>query len=230
MEKKVLRSADAILTTTGGSLVQKLRTKSPDQTFHVLPTGYDEKLMSRIKRTNVSHFHIVYTGLLTENQDYQIFIKVLAGLSKNNRIRFSIAGQISKSILNYFKNELPRVEVDHKGYLSHENAIRLMKSGDLLLNFIFKSANEEMISGKLFEYLATGIPVLSIGNSNSNVGNIFSEASFAEMIPSNDKKAIQNFIIKAMKEKGKSGNKLSGIEKWSRLELTKNLIEIISKE
>ena len=230
LEKKVLRTADAILTTTGGSLVQKLRTKSPDQTFHVLPNGYDEKLMSRIKRTNVSHFHIVYTGLLTENQDYQIFIKVLAGLSKNNRIRFSIAGQISKSILNYFKNELPRVEVDHKGYLSHENAIRLMKSGDLLLNFIFKSANEEMISGKLFEYLATGIPVLSIGNSNSNVENIFSEASFAEMIPSNDKKAIQNFIIKAMKEKGKSGNKLSGIEKWSRLELTKNLIEIIYKE
>ena len=63
-----------------------------------------------------------------------------------------------------------------------------MKSGDLLLNFIFKSANEEMISGKLFEYLATGIPVLSIGNSNSDLRDIFSEASFAEIIQSNDKR------------------------------------------
>ena len=105
-----------------------------------------------------------------------------------------------------------------------------MKSGDLLLNFIFKSAHEDMISGKLFEYLATEIPVLSIGNSNSDVRNIFSEASFAEMIPSNDKKALQNFIIKAIKEKGKAQNKLPGIVKWSRHELTKDLIDIISKE
>ena len=230
MEKKILRTADAILTTKGGSLVQKLRTKSPEQTFHVLPNGYDAKLMASIKRTNVSHFHIVYTGLLTENQDYRIFTKVLATLTKNNRIRFSIAGQISESILNYIKDELPEVEIDYKGYLSHENALRLMKSGDLLLNFIFKSAHEDMISGKLFEYLATEIPVLSIGNSNSDVRNIFSEASFAEMIPSNDKKALQNFIIKAIKEKGKAQNKLPGIVKWSRHELTKDLIDIISKE
>jgi hypothetical protein len=230
LEKKILRTADAILTTKGGRLIQKLRTKSPKQTFHVLPNGYDAKLMASIKRTNVPHFHIVYTGLLTENQDYRIFTKALAELSKNNRIYFSLAGQISESILNYIKDELPKVEIDYKGYLNHENALRLMKSGDLLLNFIFKSAHEDMISGKLFEYLATEIPVLSIGNSNSDFGNIFSEASFAEMIPSNDKKSIQNFIIKAIKEKGKAGNKLPGIEKWSRNELTKDLIDIISKE
>ena len=230
LEKKILRTADAIFTTKGGSLVQKLRSKSPKQTFYVLPNGYDAKLLSSIKRTNVPHFHIVYTGLLTENQDYHIFTKVLAGLSRNIRIRFSLAGQISESILNYIKDELPEVEIDYKGYLSHENALRLMKSGDLLLNFIFKSAHDDMISGKLFEYLATEIPVLSIGNSNSDFGNIFSEASFAEMIPSNDKKSIQNFIIKAIKEKGKAGNKLPGIEKWSRNELTKDLIDIISKE
>ena len=230
LEKKILCTADAILTTKGGSLVQKLRTKSPKQTFYVLPNGYDAKLMASIKRTNVPHFHIVYTGLLTENQDYRIFTKALAELSKNNRICFSLAGQISESILNYIKDELPKVEIDYKGYLSHENALRLMKSADLLLNFIFKSAHEDMISGKLFEYLATEIPVLSIGNSNSDVGNIFSEASFAEMIPSNDKKSIQNFIIKAIKEKGKAGNKFPGIEKWSRYELTKDLIDIISKE
>ena len=230
LEKKILRTADAIFTTKGGSLVQKLRSKSPKQTFYVLPNGYDAKLLSSIKRTNVPHFHIVYTGLLTENQDYHIFTKVLAGLSRNIRIRFSLAGQISESILNYIKDELPKVEIDYKGYLNHENALRLMKSGDLLLNFIFKSAHEDMISGKLFEYLATEIPVLSIGNSNSDFGNIFSEASFAEMIPSNDKKSIQNFIIKAIKEKGKAGNKLPGIEKWSRNELTKDLIDIISKE
>ena len=230
LEKNVLRTADAILTTQGGSLVQKLRTKAPEQTFHVLPNGYDAKLMSSIKRTNVSHFHIVYTGLLTQNQDYRIFTKVLAAISENNRIRFSLAGQIPESILNFFKDELPKVEIDYKGYLSHEKALRLMKSGDLLLNFIFKSADEDMISGKIFEYLATKIPVLSIGNPNSEAGNLLAQGSFAEMIPINDKEAIQNFIIKAIKEKGKAENKLPGIVNWSRYELSKDLIKLISKK
>ena len=49
------------------------------------------------------------------------------------------------------------------------------------------------------------------------------------MIPINDKKALQNFIIKAIKEKGKAKNKFPGIVKWSRHELSKDLSELISK-
>ena len=39
-----------------------------------------------------------------------------------------------------------------------------MKSADLLCNFIFKEAENQMISGKLLEYLATEIPILCIGS------------------------------------------------------------------
>lgn len=229
-EEKILQTADGILTTAGGSLIQKLRIKSPEQIFHVLPNGYDAGLMAAVSRTNVDPFHIVYTGLLTENQDFPVVTKALAVLSKTNKIRFSIAGQISESILNYIKDKLPKVEVEHKGYLSHKQALRLMKSGDLLLNFIFKTADQDMISGKLFEYLATEIPILSIGNPNSEAGNLLSQASFAEMIPSNNKKAIQNFIAKAITQKGKAVSKLPGIKKWSRLEISKDLIELISRD
>jgi hypothetical protein len=186
--------------------------------------------MAAITRTNVAPFHIVYTGLLTENHDFPVVTSVLAVLSKTNKIRFSIAGQISESILNYIKKKLPKVQVEHKGYISHEQSLKLMKSGDLLLNFIFKTAEEDMISGKLFEYLATEIPVLSIGNPNSEAGNLLSQASFSEMISSNNKIAIQNFIVKAIIQKGKAVSKLQGIEKWSRLEITKDLIELISRE
>ena len=230
LEEKVLLTADGILTTTGGRLVQKLRTKSTEQSFHVLPNGYDASLMASITRTNVEPFHIVYTGLLTENHDFPVVTSVLAVLSKTNKIRFSIAGQISEPILNYIKGKLPKVQVVHKGYISHEQSLKLMKSGDLLLNFIFKTAEEDMISGKLFEYLATEIPVLSIGNPNSEAGNLLSQASFSEMISSNNKIAIQNFIVKAIIQKGKAVSKLQGIEKWSRLEITKDLIDLISRE
>ena len=86
-----------------------------------------------------------------------------------------------------------------------------------------------MISGKLMEYMATEIPVLSIGNPNSEAGKLLREGSFAEMIQGHKEKAIQNFISKTMNQKGKALNKVSGIEKWSRMEITKDLIKLISK-
>ena len=80
-EEKVLQTADGIFTTVGGNLVRKLQTKAPDQSFYVLPNGYDALLMSSIPKTTLKPFHVVYTGLLTENQDYLPVIKVLDELA-----------------------------------------------------------------------------------------------------------------------------------------------------
>ena len=228
-EKMVLNFADAIMTTVSGQFQNKLKKKAPDQKFFTFPNGYDHILLSKTPKTQFNSFHIVYTGLLTDNQDYIGLIKVLKTLSKNNIIRFSLAGQIPKSILNYIRTELPLAEVNYKGYISHVNALNLIKSADLLLNFIFKTAYHDMISGKLMEYLATEIPVLSIGNPNSEAGKLLREGSFAEMIQGHNEKAIQNFISKTINQKGKALNKVSGIEKWSRMEITKDLIKLISK-
>ena len=49
------------------------------------------------------------------------------------------------------------------------------------------------------------------------------------MIQGHKEKAMQNFISKTINQKGKALNKVSGIEKWSRMEITKDLIKLISK-
>ena len=215
-EEKVLQTADGIFTTVGGNLVRKLQTKAPDQSFYVLPNGYDALLMSSIPKTTLKHFHVVYTGLLTENQDYLPVIEVLNTLAVRHHIRLSLAGNIAPVIIEKIKEIAPKIEVDYKGYLSHQEAIALMKSGDLLLNFIFRGADREMISGKLLEYLATAIPLLSIGDPQSEAARFLAQASFAQMIDANDIDAQEIFIQKVAQLKGKANNILPEIENWSR--------------
>jgi glycosyltransferase involved in cell wall biosynthesis len=228
-EEKVLQTADGILTTVGGNLVRKLQTKAPDQSFYVLPNGYDALLMSSIPKTTLKPFHVVYTGLLTENQDYLPVIEVLNTLAGRHHIRLSLAGNIAPSLIQKIKNTAPKIEVDYKGYLSHQEAIALMKSGDLLLNFIFRGADREMISGKLLEYLATAIPLLSIGDPQSEAARFLAQASFAQMIDANDIDAQEIFIQKVAQQKGKANNILPEIENWSRENITATLHDILEQ-
>ena len=229
LENKVLQNADGILTTVGGSLVQKLQTKAPDQKFHVLPNGYDEALMSSIPKINGEIFHVVYTGLLTENQDYLSPIRGLNTLGDQHPIRLSLAGNINPTIIEKIKTTAPKIEVDYKGYLSHQEAIALMKSGDLLLNFIFRGADQDMISGKLLEYLVTEVPILSIGDPQSEAARFLAQASFAQMIDADDTVTIKAFIERAAQHRGKSINYLPEINKWSRENITATLHDILEK-
>ena len=228
-EEKVLQTADGILTTVGGDLVRKLQTKAPDQSFYVLPNGYDAPLMSSVPKTQLKDFHIVYTGLLTENQDYLSPIGVLNRLADQHQIRLSLAGNIAPGIIEKIKETAPKIEVKYKGYLSHQEVIALMKSGDLLLNFVFRGADREMISGKLLEYLATAIPILSIGDPESEAARFLAQASFSQMIDANNIDAQEIFIQKVAQQKGKAKNILPEIENWSRENITKELNVIMEK-
>ena len=229
-EQKVLQTADGIMTTVGGSLVQKLQYKAPKQRFHVLPNGYDEALMSSIPKTSREVFHVVFTGLLTENQDYLPVMEVLNKFADQYDIQLSLAGNIADSSIDKIKITAPKIIIENKGYLSHKEAIALMKSGDLLLNFIFKGADQDMISGKLLEYLATGVPVLSIGDAQSEAGRFLATASFAKMIPAFKTSALKTFIDKAAQQKGKAKNDMPEIKKWSRENITAILHDILETE
>jgi len=144
-EKAVLKNADAVLTTVAGNFHEYLKKIAPHQEYYAIPNGYDQDLIKSVNTDQLSEFHVVYTGLLTENQNYQTLIQVLKQLQSSHSICLSLAGQIHGEILTAFKKELPDIQLKHYGYLPHKEAIQLMKSADLLLNFIFIGAQKDMI-------------------------------------------------------------------------------------
>ena len=224
LEKEVLKKADGIITTVAGKLLEQLRFKVPGQNFLVIPNGYDDELIKSQKAANKKKdFHIVYTGILTENQDYKPLLEVINKCSKINKIHLSLAGNINSNIIQKINAALPNVKVEYLGYIAHSSAIALMKSSDLLLNFIFKGADNQMISGKLLEYIATEVPILSIGNPNSQAGQLLAKGSHSWMIEKNNKLEMEVVLKNQIKEKAK--NKFPKLSQWTRVSLTKKLIE-----
>lgn len=228
LEKNVLRKASGVITTIGGELHQSLKAKVPHQKFVTLANGFDEALMNNIVSLPPKDvFHVVYTGLLTQQQAYPSILKALLQLKGDRPIRFSLAGNISDSILKEIRSALPHVEVVYHGYLDHAAAIALMKSGHLLLNFIFAGATSQMISGKLLEYFATQVPVLSIGDPLSAAGEFIAQGSCANMIECEDQVAIHGFILALYEANKSQKNEMDKIDQWSRKSITQHLIKTV---
>jgi len=226
LEKKVIQKADGVLTTVGGILHETLKAKAPNQRFHAIPNGYDAQLMEEVQSEKPKDlFHVVYTGLLTTNQAYDNVLNVLDSLDSQIPVRLSLAGNIDPEIIQGIRLKHPKLELIFYGYVSHREAVQLMKSAHLLLNFIFEGAQMQMISGKILEYMATGVPVLSIGDSNSDAGKFINQGTAAKMLNTHDLEGITDFIQQVASQKGRLQNEFPDLANWSREGLTKRLVE-----
>ena len=225
LEAQVLQKADGILTTIGGGFHSSLKAIAPQQHLVALPNGFDAESFKAIRPEPApDQFHLVYTGLLTQNQAYPQIVRALQPLSEKTAIRWTLAGQIAPDIVAYIQKELPRVVVDYRGYLSHPQAIALMKSASLLLNFSFEGAHQQMISGKLLEYTATQRPILSLGDPQSAAAQFLMQGSAAQMVAPTDLSAISQFLEKVLEQPKPLQNNFPQLEQWSREALSKRLV------
>ena len=228
LELQVLQAAQGIITTVGGRLHESLIAKAPAQKFYALPNGFDSELMNRVTVEKNHHYlHVVYTGLLTHNQPYKGVFKILNDLSATQPIKLSLAGNIAPDIINEIKISFPKIDAIFHGYLSHKEAVGLMKSANLLINFIFIGAQTQMISGKILEYIATEVPILSIGNPDSEAAKFLEQGTAAVMLDQSNLKEMRLFIDTVISQKDTLHNEFPSLEKWSREALTKRLIEEI---
>ena len=227
-EQEILQHADAVLTTVGGELHQQLQVKAPKQRFFALPNGFDANAFAQHQRSlRQGEFHLVYTGLLTRNQAYPALLKALQQMKNGLPLRISLAGQMELSLVKALQTALPEATIDYHGYLPHAQALTLMHSADVLINFIFEGAHKQMISGKLLEYMATGVPVLSLGDPESEAGQLLAQGAATAMIAPSDTQQLIAFLEKAQQQKGQWINNFPNKTQWTREGITKRLVEEI---
>jgi glycosyltransferase involved in cell wall biosynthesis len=227
-EQEILQHADAVLTTVGGELHQQLQVKAPKQRFFALPNGFDANAFAQHQRSlRQGEFHLVYTGLLTRNQAYPALLKALQQMKNGLPLRISLAGQMELSLVKALQTALPEATIDYHGYLPHAQALTLMHSADVLINFIFEGAHKQMISGKLLEYMATGVPVLSLGDPESEAGQLLAQGAATAMIATSDTQQLIAFLEKAQQQKGQWINNFPNKTQWTREGITKRLVEEI---
>ena len=202
MEKSVLREAD--LVTTAGYFLDGAKSKQynldPDKIMPLL-NGFDEDDFNKSAPEKATIFTITYAGSISDRYPVESFIRAtLETVNAGREISVRFIGSSDATIKEVFIKGLPAGTVEFLSYVDHPEIIKRMMGSQMLLLIIpDHKKNKTIIPGKLFEYIRSGNPVLSIGPPDSDVAKILKQTAAGRNFIPDDWEGMYNYITSTMK-------------------------------
>ena len=196
--------------------------------IHVIPNGFDEEDFSKEQTKNDTGIkYISYVGNLGLQYPIEEFLKTFSELVKVDeqwRIRF--VGNVSDVLITEIQKLGLEKWVEFTPYVEHKKAVEYMINTDLLLLIIPNTENNKgILTGKLFEYIATGNPIIYIGPEDGDALEILKGNTVYISLNSKEKEAVIDFILNS------SSNQLevnpSSKNTFSRRNLTGEVAKLI---
>ncbi|WP_332033313.1 glycosyl transferase family 1 [Kaistella sp.] len=233
LEQKVFKTADITLATSYTD-AENFRKKGADA--FCITNGFDG-FETSLKTERNPKFTLSYIGVLEQLRNPQILWNTLNEIISENHdfkkdFELKFVGRVDDKILNQIQNSDLKYSLNNFGYLSHSEANIEMKKSDILLITNFPEVSSKgIIPGKIFEYLATGKPILSFGPEDSDVKKILDETNAGKHFSYDDSKNLRRYILAKYQEwkSGKISPDTQNIAQFSRKNLTQKLAEILNR-
>lgn len=242
LEKFVLKLADHVVSMCEhltSRLFQKSGCLTMQRKFSTIMNGYDaEDFFGLVNLPPNPNFTITHCGSISRVSDPEPFLTAIQQLiSAHPELKEKMQVQfIGMDIFNRLealmaKSELQSV-IKPIRYLPHRDAIAELMRSHLLLLTIFKTTDEEIITGKFFEYLASGKPILLI-SADGEVARIIQKLQRGSVMANDDIAGIQGQILNYFRkfEQGTlAGDKPLSVPQFDRKQLTQRFAEIFERE
>jgi len=235
-ERKVLVNADKVLTVSEGLkdlFLAKSEKINPDK-IKILPNGFDPDDFINAKKTNRESFTICYTGTMSDQYEPQKFLETFSEFirDKNDtKILLQIVGNISKSILENIEKLKLGNYFQYIDTVPHNAIIDYQINASVLLLIIPNVKNAKgILTGKLFEYLASKNPILMIGPKSGDAAKIISECNAGIIFERNEKESIKAYLEEKyqMFKGGESILNSSIINEYNRKYQAQELMKILN--
>jgi len=232
MEKAVLNSADDLITVSP-SIAELLRIKS-GKNCKVIPNGFDADDFKGIKKSRNEKFTITYSGNLSKDQPITALLNVLKNIKTDalNQIEVNLYGSVhDRHLAEIAVADMLNV-VNVESYLPHRELITRIVNSDILLLIIPETPdNKGILTGKVFEYMATGNFILGIGPEEGDAARLLKETNTGVMHAySDDLKAIILEHFRHWQEGRENKRTFQKFENYSRRSLTGELAKILDKQ
>ncbi len=229
LEDLVLQSADGVAVVSNG-LKQEFSDRNNN--ISIIYNGFDETdLPLSIPQRN-KRFTISYVGNFKPNQNVEVLWQVLSEIKKEE-IDFStdlelfLTGNVDTSVTQSILLHSLQDNLILSPFVAHQEAVHRMMSADMLLFVIPKSErNKLIITGKLFEYLATGNSILGIGPVDGDASALLQDANRKPLSDYLDKNSMKSKVLAAYHNwKNEDSNRVEvgDIKRFSRKGLTEQL-------
>jgi len=192
--------------------------------LNILPNGYDPNDFKQVKEITTDNKYISYIGSLGEIYPVEKFIKAFKNLClKEPDWKLRFVGNISDSTKSIVKKNELEASVEFISYRPHNEAIELMVNSHVLLLIIPKlEENKGILTGKLFEYIASGTPIILIGPPDGDAAAILSEFKNVKIIDYSEDIDLSQITEEIVQKKSDP----SLFIKYSRVEQTKKIAEL----
>jgi len=228
LEKSVLIQADKIITVgTSLKTLFSSKVKGLEKKIEVITNGYDESDFKDAASSDPSRFTITYVGTLSDIYPIEGLIpalKTMEAAGKDFLLRF--VGSVSEKTKNMLVSEIADKHLEFLPYAVHSIAINYMLSSSLLLLIIpLHESGKSIITGKIFEYLASGKPVLCLGPVDGDAADIIKICKAGKTFSYYDTVKITEFIKSTDKHPGISD--IKAVQNFSRINLGRRIAELL---
>lgn len=234
LEKRVIRSADCIVTVSDGWKDDFLKMRP--KRIQVIPNGYDE---SDVKLTDVlldKKFSISHIGTLNSARNPQTVWKVLSEICAENSefkvdLQIQLIGKVDFSVLESIRKSNLQDCLIKIDYLSHSEAIAKQQSSQLLLLLINQSPNANgILTGKFYEYLASKRPIFAVGPTKGDAARVLRDTGAGKIVDFFDDEETKTIICDFYKKyKNKTLIvKNESVARFSRRSLTGELATLLN--
>jgi glycosyltransferase involved in cell wall biosynthesis len=235
LESWVLQKADAV------SVISNTLATDFDNICHrpyeVITNGFDNADTDHVAPEMDKKFSIAHIGTLVSSRNPVTLWEALKNLLQANaaladdleiklvgKVDFTVTASLEEYGLSRYVNKID--------YLPHNEVVTCQQQSQVLLLIINNTPNSKMIlTGKFFEYLAARRPILCLGPEDGDAARILDDTHAGLLAGFGDVKTMEGHILHlyAAFKAGTLTTESSGIDKYSRKELTRRLALVLNQ-
>lgn len=234
LEREVVTKADKVVVV-GNDMRTEFKSNYGIDSI-VITNGYDEDDF-KVDGVPVNDgFLVSHVGTLVPSRNPESLWKALGSLVKDNSafasaLRLRLIGKVDISIKHSILQAGLENHVQYIDYLPHADVPVQLKSANMLLLILNDTPNAKgILTGKMFEYLASGNRILCIGPVDGDAARILAETGSGSTCDFNDVDGIRTAVLNNFtgNRMGEMSGAVGSREKYSRKSLTRDLVEVLN--
>lgn len=235
LELDILNNADVVVVVSESMKTDFLKIKQRDYT--VITNGFDRSDTDHIKVPVDTYFSVAHIGSMARTRNPENLWIAMKELTDSlpgfaNDLVINLVGSVDYAVIDSINKHglggsLKRIE-----YQPHDKIIEIQKRSAILLLIINDTPNAKVIlPGKLFEYMASGRPILCIGPYDGDSAKVISSTNAGKVIHKDDLQDMVDYLRKAYLSFKNSESVVDtrNIDKYSREQLTGEMAQLLNK-
>lgn len=237
LEREVLSKADKVVTI--GWECGRGLGRLGNRNVRVIPNGYDWETDTIQQAVPLSQeFTLTHLGVITPSRNAPQLWEALKELKSENPdfskdLKIKLIGQVDQSIVQNLETDGLMDNTEIVPHIPHDEVQQAQQSSQVLLLLINNTPNAKgILTGKLFEYLSSGRPILCIGPEDGDAARILKETHAGQTVSFEDKEKMKEVIkdlYQRYLENDLPDNTSTEVEHYSRRALTEGFANLLNK-